>query len=428
MAQTGYTPISIYYSSTASNVPTAANLVPGELAINTNDGKLYYEDSAGVVRVLASKSTGSIGGSTTEIQYNNAGSLAGNAGFTFDGTIVQVKLGNTATTQFRIAHSSAANYYADYNEKGDLTVGRNSWSSGVTTDFSTTSATSTYTGDLAGGFSFKPRGSTAVTIAGNGNVGIGVTPSAWQAAYKALQIGKTGVWWANSASDDWYIGNNYYYDGSLKRISAGYATEYAQYTGNHVWSTAGSSSAGSAVSFTERMRIDSSGNLLVGCTTIPSGSTVGVGLQGNLGIGYFSRASDSSLIINTNTDSKVCRIYRSGSEVGDITVTTTTTSFNSTSDYRLKTVIGAVTGQGERIDALEPIEYTWNSNGLRTRGFLAHKFQEVYANSVTGIKDGVDANGKPEYQSMQASTSEVIADLVAEIQSLRQRITTLENK
>jgi len=55
MAQTNYTPISLYYSTTASAVPTAANLVPGELAINTNDGKLYYEDSSGVVQVLASK-------------------------------------------------------------------------------------------------------------------------------------------------------------------------------------------------------------------------------------------------------------------------------------------------------------------------------------------------------------------------------------
>jgi len=55
MAQTNYTPISLYYSTTASAVPTAANLVQGELAINTNDGKLYYEDSSGVVQVLASK-------------------------------------------------------------------------------------------------------------------------------------------------------------------------------------------------------------------------------------------------------------------------------------------------------------------------------------------------------------------------------------
>jgi len=56
MAQAGYTPISLYYSTTASAVPLAANLVPGELAININDGKLYYENSSGVVTLLAAAS------------------------------------------------------------------------------------------------------------------------------------------------------------------------------------------------------------------------------------------------------------------------------------------------------------------------------------------------------------------------------------
>ena len=55
MAQTGFTPISNYYSATATNVPTAGNLVAGELAINTADGKLFYKDSAGVVQTMASK-------------------------------------------------------------------------------------------------------------------------------------------------------------------------------------------------------------------------------------------------------------------------------------------------------------------------------------------------------------------------------------
>ena len=57
MAQTGYTPISIYYSATATNTPTAGNLVAGELAINTADGKLFYKDSSGVVQTLATKAT-----------------------------------------------------------------------------------------------------------------------------------------------------------------------------------------------------------------------------------------------------------------------------------------------------------------------------------------------------------------------------------
>jgi len=54
MAATGYTPISLYYSATAAAVPLAANLTAGELALNTNDGKLYYKSSGGVVTLLAS--------------------------------------------------------------------------------------------------------------------------------------------------------------------------------------------------------------------------------------------------------------------------------------------------------------------------------------------------------------------------------------
>jgi hypothetical protein len=57
MSATGYTPIQIYYSTTASAVPVNTNLANGELAININDGKLYYKDSGGTVRLLASNAT-----------------------------------------------------------------------------------------------------------------------------------------------------------------------------------------------------------------------------------------------------------------------------------------------------------------------------------------------------------------------------------
>ena len=84
MAATNYTPIQLYFSTTASAAPTAANLAQGELAINITDGKLYYEDGSGVVQVIATKGAGTIGGSTTQIQYNNAGALAGNAAMVFN--------------------------------------------------------------------------------------------------------------------------------------------------------------------------------------------------------------------------------------------------------------------------------------------------------------------------------------------------------
>jgi len=59
MAQAGFTPISLYYSTTASTLPTAGNLVAGELAINTADGKLYFKNSSGVVTLLADSTSAS---------------------------------------------------------------------------------------------------------------------------------------------------------------------------------------------------------------------------------------------------------------------------------------------------------------------------------------------------------------------------------
>lgn len=57
MAASGYTPIQLYYSSTASAVPLAGNMVTAELALNVVDGKLYYKSAAGVVTLLASSSS-----------------------------------------------------------------------------------------------------------------------------------------------------------------------------------------------------------------------------------------------------------------------------------------------------------------------------------------------------------------------------------
>ena len=107
MAQTGYTPIQIYQSSTAANVPSAANLLAGELAINTADGKLFYKDSVGAVQTLASKNTALIGGANSQIQFNISGNLTGSANLTFTGTTLDV-----------IGTITASNIYANSGTVG----------------------------------------------------------------------------------------------------------------------------------------------------------------------------------------------------------------------------------------------------------------------------------------------------------------------
>ena len=84
MAQTGYTPISSYYSATTGNTPTAGNLVAGELAINTADGKLFYKDSSGVVQTLATKDATK--GSFTTLTSTGASSFATSSGSVGIGT------------------------------------------------------------------------------------------------------------------------------------------------------------------------------------------------------------------------------------------------------------------------------------------------------------------------------------------------------
>lgn len=338
--------------------------------------------------------------------------------------------------------------------------------------------------------------SAKMRLDSSGNLGLGVTPSAWNSVYRSIQAGTGAAFSGRTDTVAWTeILSNAYRNtgGGWTYLGTNLASTYLQEAGVHKWNIAGTGTAGNAITFTQAMTLDASGNLGVGTTSpnkagvgkaisvssstyaffeanyndaragylfsVAGGTFVGdyraqplifttsdserarIDSSGNLLVGQTSSGLQNSNSVTlqvgsgngviglshaTGTSSGVAYAafgYGAGTAIGSITQAGTTgVLYNITSDYRLKTVIGAVSGSGERIDALEPIEYEWKSDGSRTRGFLAHKFQEVYANSVSGEKDAVDADGNPVYQTMQASTSEVIADLVAEIQSLRKRL------
>jgi len=95
MAQSGYTPLSIYHSATANAVPTSANLTSGELAINYTDGKLYYKDNSGTVQVIANKS----GASGSFVNISASGYIAAGANVSA-GTSITAATTITAGTNF----------------------------------------------------------------------------------------------------------------------------------------------------------------------------------------------------------------------------------------------------------------------------------------------------------------------------------------
>ena len=121
-------------------------------------------------------------------------------------------------------------------------------------------------------------------------------------------------------------------------------------------------------------------------------------------------------------------LYHTAGTVGSITVNSTSTSYNTSSDRRLKTNIEPVTTSGALIDALLPRTFTWKSTGETDLGFIADELQTVIPNAVTGEPNAVDAEGKPIYQQIDSSQPEMIALLVAEVQDLRKRVAALEAK
>jgi hypothetical protein len=111
---------------------------------------------------------------------------------------------------------------------------------------------------------FITSGTSKMILNASGNLGLGVTPSAWT-DYKVLQFGGGSI---SSYTDDKYfeVNQNSFWNGSYKYVNTGFATRYMQYSGQHQWHIAPSGTAGNAISFTQAMTLNASGNLSIGNT------------------------------------------------------------------------------------------------------------------------------------------------------------------
>lgn len=105
------------------------------------------------------------------------------------------------------------------------------------------------------------------------------------------------------------------------------------------------------------------------------------------------------------------------SPVGAVRTFVSSTSYLTSSDYRLKENVQPMTGALAKVAALKPCTYNWRVDGSEGQGFIAHELAEICPQAVSGEKDAVDVEGKPQYQGID--TSFLVATLTAAIQELK---------
>jgi hypothetical protein len=196
---------------------------------------------------------------------------------------------------------------------------------------------------------------------------------------------------------------------------------------------------GSNFATQRKVEIDSSGNLLVGTTTTVTGAIVNISngtqqFQFGNGLGPSSAFAAYFNFVGNGVGSQVgatasiahYQFYNPNGAVGSIVTSGSGTTYNTSSDYRLKENIAPMTGALSVVEQLKPVTYTWKVDGANGQGFIAHELQAVVPDCVTGEKDAVDADGNPQYQGID--TSFLVATLTAAIQEQQALITTLTDR
>ena len=390
------------------NLQMGNNKVTG-LAVATSSGDALSFGQAATISALtvtgafAANGGATLGDASGDALTINSSAVSIPNGLNFDSNTLVIDATNNFVGVGRASPSSAL----DVNGVATFSAG------------SVSAPAITTTGDTNTGIFFPAADTIAFSEGGTevarfdsaGNLGVGTTTPTVYGSYKTLEVRGSG--------------------GGLLQIGTGATT--AAFLFQDGTNSGFQNIANGAMTFatnnTERMRIDSSGNLLVGTTGLIGNSQVSVkALSGKGGLSVEqAQAGDycfKSYAFN-NGGAFYYHYFVAGSTfTGQITSNGTTTSYATTSDYRLKDNVVPMTNALSVVQQLKPVTYNWKLNNSNGQGFLAHELQEVVPECVTGEKDAVDADGNPQYQSID--TSFLVATLTAAIQELKAEVDSLK--
>jgi hypothetical protein len=224
--------------------------------------------------------------------------------------------------------------------------------------------------------------SVQATLTTSGNLGLGVTPSAWDSIIQVLEF-KNSVYLGaqTDATPALYLGAGAFYSsGVWKYKTANPATNYISSNGTHSWYNAPSGTAGAAISFTQAMTLDASGNLIVGNTSASvnnNGFRVvndGVTVAARLELGSASTTDSNIGLSMYSTGASAYRFY-----VGyGGTIYATSTSISAISDQTLKENVRDLETGLTEVMALRPRRFDWkNGDAQDVAGFVAQEVEQV---------------------------------------------------
>ena len=271
-----------------------------------------------------------------------------------------------------------------------------------------------------GNMIFETRDAERMRINSTGDVGIGTTPHTAGNTWRSFYVGSSATIISRQAASgtDAMFGNNFYINSSNvdKRITTGGASRLFMNQDVIRFQRSATAATDTTISWSESMRIDSSGNVLFGTTGIPDGTSV-------YGSGFIPESDDRATLFlaSSRTTAAALIIFKNpNGTAGSISTSGTSTSFNTSSDYRLKKDLKDFDGL-DKVSKIPVYDFKWKVDDSSSYGVMAHELQEVLPDAVSGEKDGEEMQGV-DYSKIVPLLIKSIQELKAEVEDLKSKI------